>query len=460
MFDLPFCSDMKKVSFHTLGCKLNYAETATLEKQFVDRGFAIVPFNEKADVCVVNTCSVTERSDRECRQVVRRALRTSPEAFVAVLGCYAQLRPEEIASIDGVDVVLGAAEKFHLFDHAIDFQKFDAPKVFVGSINDVSDFGPAYSGGVDGRTRAFLKVQDGCDFNCSFCTIPLARGKSRSQSVEDCLLQAEHLADQGYNEIILTGVNVGDYGKHDGSSLLALLRQLEKIEGVKRIRVSSIEPNLVTPELLRFWVSSEKMCNHFHIPLQSGSDEILRKMRRRYTTDDYRKLVDTIRSCSPNAGIGADVIVGFPGETDELFAASVQFLEQLNVSYLHVFTYSERPDTPSLSLSGRVEPRERFRRSETLRMLGQKKKETFCRSQIGSNHALLVEGTIENNMLSGFTRNYLRVFVPAEANLVNTIVDVRVDAAAEEGCLGTILRTHTTRLHSYSSSFMSQSVGL
>ena len=451
---------MKKASFHTLGCKLNYAETATIEKQFVDRGFAIVPFNEKADVCVVNTCSVTERADRECRQIVRRALRTSPDAFVAVMGCYAQLRPEEIASIDGVDVVLGAAEKFHLFDHALDFQKFDAPKVFVGPISDVSDFGPAYSGGVDGRTRAFLKVQDGCDFNCSFCTIPLARGKSRSQSIDDCLLQAEHLVDQDYKEIILTGVNVGDYGKQNGSSLLDLLRQLEKIDGVERIRVSSIEPNLLTPELLRFWTSSQKMCDHFHIPLQSGCDEILRKMRRRYTTDDYRKLVSEIRSYSPDAGIGVDVIVGFPGETDALFSESVQFLEQLQVSYLHVFTYSERPDTPSLSLPGRVEPRERFRRSEALRVLGQKKKQAFHRLQIGSDHSVLVEGAIESNMLSGFTSNYTRVFVPYDPGLVNTIVDVKVEGVTGDGCLGSIVRTHTTRHHSYTTSVMAQSVGL
>ena len=451
---------MKKVSFHTLGCKLNYAETAALEKQFVDRGFAIVPFTEKADVCVVNTCSVTERADRECRQVVRRALRTSPDAFVAVLGCYAQLQPEEIASIDGVDVVLGTSEKFHLFEHAVGFQKFDAPRVFVSPIGKVSDFGPAYSGGVDGRTRAFLKVQDGCDFNCSFCTIPLARGKSRSQSIDDCLLQAEYLAAQGYKEIILTGVNVGDYGKQSGATLLDLLRRLDKIDGVERIRVSSIEPNLLTPELLGFWAASQKMCDHFHIPLQSGSDEILRKMRRRYTTDDYRNLVEAIRDCSPDAGIGADVIVGFPGETDNLFSESVRFLEMLNVSYLHVFTYSERPDTPSLSIQGRVEPRERFRRSDILRMLGQKKKEAFYRLQVGTSQSALVEGAIEDNMLSGFTSNYTRVFIPYDSGLVNSVVDVGIEGVTRDGCLGSIIGTRATQLRPYAPLVMSQSIGM
>ncbi|MGA9406094.1 MAG: MiaB/RimO family radical SAM methylthiotransferase, partial [Bacteroidota bacterium] len=312
---------MKRVSFHTLGCKLNYAETASLEKQFVDRGYTIVPFSEQSDVCVINTCSVTDRADRECRQLVRRACRTSPGSFVAVLGCYAQLQPEEVASIDGVDLVLGASEKFHLFTYSEKFQKFDSPRIFVSPISDASDFGPAYSGAADERTRAFLKIQDGCDFNCSFCTIPLARGKSRSQSIEDCLLQAKNLVDQGYREIVLTGVNVGDYGKHHNVSLLKLLGELEMIEGLERIRMSSIEPNLLSEELLDFWISSKKICNHFHIPLQSGSDEILKKMRRRYTATDYRDLVNAIRKHSPDAGIGADVIVGFPGETDDLFRA-------------------------------------------------------------------------------------------------------------------------------------------
>ena len=429
---------MKKVSFHTLGCKLNYAETASLEKQFADRGFTIVPFSERSDVCVINTCSVTERADRECRQLVRRAGRTSPDAFIAVIGCYAQLQPEHVASIDGVDVVLGASEKFHLFDYAEGFEKFESPRVFVSPIGAASDFGPAYSGGADDRTRAFLKIQDGCDFNCSFCTIPLARGKSRSQSVEDCVLQAVHLVDQGYREIVLTGVNVGDFGKHDATSLIALLRRLETIDGLERIRISSVEPNLLTDELLDFWVSSEKVCNHFHIPLQSGSDEILKRMRRRYTSSDYRSLVSSIKTKAPDAGIGIDVIVGFPGETDELFRKSFDVLHELPVSYLHVFTYSERPNTPSLELDGRVEPRVRFRRSEMVRILSGQKRQSFYLSQLDSTQKVLIESSIEKGMLSGYTENYIRVSVPYQPSLENSIAEVVLKERTPEGCSGEV----------------------
>ena len=429
---------MKKVSFHTLGCKLNYAETASLERQFVDRGFAIVPFNEQSDVCIVNTCSVTERADRECRQLVRRALRISPDAFVAVLGCYAQLQPEEIASIDGVDVVLGASEKFDLFTYAESFQKFDAPKIFVAPISDVADFGPAYSGGVDDRTRAFLKVQDGCDFNCSFCTIPLARGKSRSQSLEDTVMQAKHLVDNGYKEIVLTGVNVGDYGKRNDESLVTLLRRLDRVNGLKRIRVSSIEPNLLSRDLLDFWIESKKVCNHFHLPLQSGSDDILRKMRRRYSTSEYADLVYSIKERCPDAGIGIDVIVGFPGETDAQFMKTYDFLHELPASYFHVFTYSERPHTPSLELRGRVEPRIRYRRSDMLRTLSQQKKQSFYRSQIGTSHSVLIESSVENNMLSGYTENYIRVSLPYNSSLENTIVTVCLNERTAEGCVGVV----------------------
>jgi len=429
---------MKKVSFHTLGCKLNYAETAGLERQFVERGFTIVPFSEQSDVCVVNTCSVTERADRECRQLVRRALRTSPDAFVAVLGCYAQLQPEEIASIDGVDIVLGASEKFDLFTYAESFQKFISPKIFVSPISDAVDFGPSYSGGVDDRTRAFLKVQDGCDFNCSFCTIPLARGKSRSQSIDDCLLQAKYLVDNGYKEIVLTGVNVGDYGKSSDESLLTLLWKLESVDGLERIRISSVEPNLLTPDLLDFWIASKKVCNHFHLPLQSGNDDILRKMRRRYSTAEYKSLISSIKERCPDAGIGVDVIVGFPGETETQFKKTFDFLHELPASYLHVFTYSERPNTPSLELHGRIEPRIRHEHSEMLRTLGLQMKQAFYRSQIGKNHSVLVEGSIENDMLSGYTENYVRVFVPYHPSLENTIVRVRLNDRTAEGCFGTV----------------------
>lgn len=414
------------VSFYTLGCKLNYAETAALERQFKDRGFGIVPFSERSDVCVINTCSVTERADREARQIVRRALRHSPDAFIAVIGCYAQLDPETISSIDGVDVVLGASEKFRLFDYAGDFRKLPTPRIFVSPIDAVNDFGPAYSGGVDDRTRAFLKVQDGCDFNCSFCTIPLARGSSRSQSIERCVEQAEQLVALGYKEIVLTGVNVGDFGKNSGTSFLRLLHALDDVQGIRRIRISSIEPNLLNGEILDFWVSSEKICNHFHIPLQNGTDEILQKMRRRYTSSYYKKLIYSIREKAPDAGIGVDVIVGFPGETESLFEKNFNFIHDLPVSYLHVFTYSERPNTPSVGFSGKIEPRIRFSHSERLRNLGHMKKSHFYQSQQNVVRPALIEGTVENNRLAGYTDNYIRVEVPYHPSLENSIVDVKI----------------------------------
>lgn len=428
-----------KVSFYTLGCKLNYAETASLERQFTDRGFDVVPFSERADVCIVNTCSVTERADREARQIVRRALRTSPDAFVAVVGCYAQLEPEEISSIDGVDMVLGASEKFRLFDFAGDFRKNMLPKIFVSPIETVNDFGPAYSGGVDDRTRAFLKVQDGCDYSCAFCTIPLARGESRSQSLDACVRQAEQLGAMGYKEIILTGVNVGDYGKKDNHSLLQLLQALENVSGVDRIRISSIEPNLLTDELLEYWIRSEKICNHFHIPLQSGTDEILKKMRRRYTPSYYKNLIYSIRDKAPDAGIGVDVIVGFPGETEELFEQNFRFIHDLPVSYLHVFTYSERPNTPSIDFPGRIEPRIRYSHSDRLRVLGQMKKSEFYRSQFGSLRRVLIEGSIEQNKLSGYTDNYIRVEMPYHPSLENSIADVRIGEWYGEHCSGEVV---------------------
>ncbi|MFA6541983.1 MAG: tRNA (N(6)-L-threonylcarbamoyladenosine(37)-C(2))-methylthiotransferase MtaB [Bacteroidota bacterium] len=422
------------VSFYTLGCKLNYAETATLERQFKDRGFDIVPFSEQSDVCIINTCSVTERADREARQIVRRALRNSPDAFVAVIGCYAQLDPETISSIEGVDVVLGASEKFRLFDYAGDFRKLPHPKIFVSPIDSVNDFGPAFSGGVDDRTRAFLKIQDGCDFNCAFCTIPLARGTSRSQTIDACVAQAQQLVALGYKEIVLTGVNVGDFGKSSGTSFLRLLHALEEVEGIQRIRISSIEPNLLNEELVDFWIASEKICNHFHIPLQNGTDEILKLMRRRYTSSYYKKLIYSIREKAPDAGIGVDVIVGFPGETEALFEKNFNFIHDLQVSYLHVFTYSERPNTPSVGFTGRIEPRIRFSHSEQLRNLGQMKKSNFYQSQRNAVRPVLIEGTVENNRLSGYTDNYIRVEVPYHPSLENSIIDVRIGECNGDYC--------------------------
>lgn len=432
---------MKRAAFFTLGCKLNYAETASLERQFADAGFEIVEPSPGMDVCVINTCSVTERADREARQIVRRALRLSPEAFVIVLGCYAQLDPEVIASIDGVDLVLGASEKFHVMTHAEGFRKFDAPRIRVAPIAEANDFGVAYSGSADDRTRAFLKVQDGCDFNCSYCTIPLARGKSRSQAVDATVHQARALVAQGYKEIVLTGVNVGDYGSKDGSSLLALLQALEHVDGLRRIRISSIEPNLLDDCLMDFWLSSTKVCSHFHIPLQSGSDRILRLMRRRYTVRDYESLITKIHARAPHAGIGVDVIVGFPGETASIFEETHDFIGALPVSYLHVFTYSERANTPSLALPERIDPKHRAGYSQRLRMLGQVKKTEFHLRHIGTSHDVLCEAAVHDNMLSGYTDNYIRVQVPYHPTLENTIARVRLTEHQAEWCSGVVEST-------------------
>jgi threonylcarbamoyladenosine tRNA methylthiotransferase MtaB len=423
---------MPRVSLHTLGCKLNYAETSLLGKQFADRGFELVEFGEDADVCVINTCSVTERANRECRQLIRRTLRTSRKPFVVVTGCYAQLEPEEVASIEGVDVVLGAKEKFNLI-HYIEPEKKRTPSVFVSAIDAVDNFGVGYSTNATERTRAFLKVQDGCDYNCSFCTIPLARGASRSQSIEACVDQAHLLVSQDYKEIVLTGVNVGDYGKKNATNLLALLRKLVKVDGLERIRISSIEPNLLTQDILDFVASEKKMANHFHIPLQSGSDDVLRKMRRRYNRDSYGDLIHRIKQQIPDCGIGADVIVGFPGETDAHFEETQAFLTELPVSYLHVFTYSERPNTPAREFTNSVEPRVRFKRSEQLRLLSQKKREAFHRSMIGKVVSVLMEGDVENGMRLGFSENYIRVALPAEETIENTFVDVRLEPSMVSG---------------------------
>ena len=427
---------MPTVSFHTLGCKLNFAETSSIGRQFIDRGFRVVGIDEPADICVINTCSVTARADRECRQIIRRTVRTSRNPFVIVTGCYAQLAPEEIASIDGVDLVLGASEKFSLFDYAGDLEKKLYPHVFVSDIETVDDFGPAHSSEVGNRTRAFLKVQDGCDFNCSFCTIPLARGASRSQPVDACVAQARELVRQGYREIVLTGVNVGDYGKKVGANLLALLQHLVTVDGLDRIRISSIEPNLLTDEIIGFVASEEEMCKHFHIPLQSGADEILRKMRRRYTTSDYADRIYRIRELIPDCGIGADVIVGFPGETDSLFEKTCLFLKELPLSYLHVFTYSERPNTPAAVFGGAMEPKVRFKRNEMLRVLGQKKKRAFYRSMVGKSEPVLFEGDVEGSMRFGFTTNYVRVGVPVDSVDENALVNVKIVGMENERCVG------------------------
>lgn len=428
---------MRKVALHTLGCKLNFAETSAIGKQFLDRGFEIVESGEDADICVINTCTVTERADRECRQIIRRMLRQGRQPVVVVTGCYAQLQPEEIASIDGVDVVLGTREKFSVFEYLPD-AKLPSPQVHVSDIDTVDSFGPAYSSEAANRTRAFLKVQDGCDYTCSFCTIPLARGDSRSQSLPETIDQARSLVARGYREIVLTGVNVGDYGRKDGRSLLELLRALSSVEGLERIRVSSIEPNLLTDALIEFVAATKTMCRHFHIPLQSGCDDVLRVMRRRYTTSGYARLIDRIRRILPDAGIGADVIVGFPGETDEFFRASYEFLTGLDLSYLHVFTYSERTNTPAATLGGRVEPSVRARRSEMLRILSQKKRHAFYRQSLGKPVTVLMESEIADGLRLGFTDTYVRVGLPASHTRENTLVRAVVDDVQDTLCIGSL----------------------
>lgn len=431
---------MKRVALHTLGCKLNFAETSTIGRQFAQRGYQIVDIDAPADVCVINTCSVTERADRECRQIVRRALRHSPNAYVIVTGCYAQLQPEEIASIVGVDLVLGSKEKFDFFAYTDSFNKAHVTRIEVSPINEVDNFGIASSIGSADRTRAFLKVQDGCDFSCTFCTIPLARGESRSLPIESTVLQAIEVVKEGYKEIVLTGVNVGDYGKKIGTNLHSLLKELERIDGLERIRVSSIEPNLLTDELLDLWLRSTKICKHFHIPLQAGTDELLRSMRRRYQTDLYANRVQKIKTACPNAGVGVDVIVGFPGETDDHFKETYKFLVGLPVSYLHVFTYSERPNTPAASFGKQVEPRVRFERSEQLRSLSAKKRKQFYESVVGSTVNVLFESQIEGGWMRGLSDEYIRINVPTLRNLTNEIAQVSIIQADNDGCIGKLVK--------------------
>jgi threonylcarbamoyladenosine tRNA methylthiotransferase MtaB len=417
-----------RVSLHTIGCKLNFAETSTFGASFQTKGFQIVDFKANSDVVVINTCSVTENADRDCRKAVRQALRRSPEAFIIVVGCYAQLRPEEIASIEGVDLVLGAEEKFHMFDYLDGFKKGDYPRVHVGNIEDATSYGPAFTSEASDRTRAFLKVQDGCDYNCSFCTIPMARGASRSVGIDATLANAREVLDAGYKEIVLSGVNVGDFGRKIDSSFYELLKELVALPGEFRLRISSIEPNLLTDEIIELSASSDKMCNHFHIPLQSGSPDTLQAMRRRYTRDIYRDRVEKIKERIPDCAIGVDVIVGFPGESNEHFDETYKFLVDLPISYLHVFSYSERPGTHSIGLGGQVSPEERARRSQMLRILSEKKRRQFYMEQLGSDAIALMEGRVQDGIQFGFTSNYVKVGMPASSDIENSFIPVQLNS--------------------------------
>jgi threonylcarbamoyladenosine tRNA methylthiotransferase MtaB len=431
---------MPTVALTTLGCKLNAAETQTIGKQFLDRGYSVVEFGTPADIHVINTCSVTSRADRECRQLIRRARRAAPGGVVIVTGCYAQLNPEAVASMGEVDFVLGTREKFSVFDHVGTPGRREVPRVAVGDIASADDFGPAFSTEAGSRTRAFLKVQDGCDYTCSFCTIPLARGASRSQSVEACVDQARSLVGSGYREIVLTGVNVGDYGRKSDSSLVTLLRALARIDGLDRIRISSIEPNLLTDPLLDLMGTEPKLCHHLHVPLQSGSDTILRGMKRRYSVSAYADRIAAVRTTLPDCGIGVDVIVGFPGETDARFDETHRFLADLPVSYLHVFTYSERPNTPAAAKNDVVRHDVRQRRNATLRRLGERKRRLFHQSLIGRTLPVLLESTDGQGLRHGWTENYASVAVRSTGTKANTIVPVTITAADADQCAGVIER--------------------
>ncbi len=427
---------MSKVAFYTLGCKLNFAETSTIGDKFLDRGYEIVGFNEPADVYVVNTCSVTEGAEKECRQIVRRALRINPEAFVIVTGCYAQLRPEEIAKIDGVGAVLGSKEKFNLFDYLKNFKKDIKPEIYVSPTEELDSFYSSYSTEADSRTRAFFKIQDGCDYKCSFCTIPLARGRSRSANPKEVISEFKSLIENGYKEIILTGVNVGDYGKNLDYNLYKLLTDLLKIDGNYRIRISSIEPNLLTDEIIELVAKDERLCKHFHIPLQSGSPKILRLMQRRYKAEDYYRLIHKIVNRIPDAGIGVDVIVGFPGETDEDFFDTYNFLKDLPISYLHVFTYSERPNTKAEKMPEQVAHEIRKKRNNMLRILSEKKRNEFYRKMIGKDLTILLESENNNGFIKGFSSNYVRVKIPFDENLINQFVKVKIKEIDENIATG------------------------
>ncbi|WP_034258628.1 tRNA (N(6)-L-threonylcarbamoyladenosine(37)-C(2))-methylthiotransferase MtaB [Altibacter lentus] len=427
----------KKVAFYTLGCKLNYSETSTIARNFKQEGFDRVDFNEKADIYVINTCSVTENADRRFKTIVKQAQQSNPEAFVAAIGCYAQLKPQELADVNGVDLVLGATEKFKITDYLNDLSKNDMGEVHSCEIDAADFYVGSYS--IGDRTRAFLKVQDGCDYKCTYCTIPLARGISRSDTMENVLKNAQEIAEQGIQEIVLTGVNIGDYGKGEFGNkkhehtFLDLVKELDKVPGIERLRISSIEPNLLRNETIEFVARSSTFVPHFHIPLQSGSNAILKLMRRRYLRDLYRDRIAKVREVLPHACIGVDVIVGFPGETEDHFLETYEFLHSLDVSYLHVFTYSERDHTPAATMDGVVPKKIRNKRSKMLRGLSAKKRRAFYESQLGKTRTVLFEGENKLGYIHGFTENYVKVKAPWNPELVNTLHNIQLTEIDEDG---------------------------
>lgn len=430
-------NERKKVAFYTLGCKLNFSETSTIARSFQEEGFEKVAFSEAADMYVINTCSVTENADKRFKTIVKQAQKANPDAFVAAVGCYAQLKPEELAVVDGVDLVLGATEKFKITDYINDLTKNDFGEVHSCEIEDADFYVGSYS--IGDRTRAFLKVQDGCDYKCTYCTIPLARGISRSDTLENVLKNAKEISEQNIKEIVLTGVNIGDYGKGEFGNkkhehtFLELVQALDEVDGIERLRISSIEPNLLKNETIDFVSKSNTFVPHFHIPLQSGSNTLLRLMRRRYMRELYVDRVTKIKEVMPDACIGVDVIVGFPGETDEIFLETYNFLTELDISYLHVFTYSERENTIAAEMDGVVPQNVRKKRSKMLRGLSVKKRRAFYESQIGKTKTVLFEGENKEGYIHGFTENYVKVKAPWNPELVNTLHNVTLTKIDDDG---------------------------
>jgi len=427
---------MKKVAFYTLGCKLNYSETSTISRIFEQKGYTKTDFTNTPDIFIINTCSVTENADKKCHKIVREALAISPDAYVAIIGCYAQLKPQEIASIPGVDAVLGAAEKFRLVELLDGFVRKPQAEVIASEIESANIFNTAYS--IHDRTRTFLKVQDGCDYSCSFCTIPLARGASRSDSISNIVHTAREIANTEVREVVLTGVNTGDFGiqhRKRVERFIDLVKALDDVEGIDRFRISSIEPNLLTDEIIGFVANSNRFVPHFHIPLQSGSNKILKLMRRRYQRELYTSRVAKIKSVMPHCCIGVDVIVGFPGETHEDFLETYQFLTELDISYLHVFTYSERDNTLAAIMEGSVSPKARAERSKMLHILSDKKRRKFYEDHIGNEFTVLFENDIENGMMHGFTENYIRVAAKYDPILINELKQVRLNNIDDRGLM-------------------------
>lgn len=432
-------STNKTVAFHTLGCKLNFSETSTIARNLMDNGYQRVEFSQPSDVYVINTCSVTANADKECRTIVKNAMKVNPNGFVVIVGCYAQLKPQEIAEMEGVDLVLGATEKFNIADYLEDLNKQEETLIHSCEISEADFYVGSYS--IGDRTRAFLKVQDGCDYKCTYCTIPLARGISRSDTVENVLKNAREIANRGIKEIVLTGVNIGDYGKGEFGNkkhehtFLELVQELDQVENIERIRISSIEPNLLRNETIEFVSKSERFVPHFHIPLQSGSDAILKKMKRRYLTKLYQERISKIREVLPHACIGVDVIVGFPGETDEHFLETYNFLNSLPISYLHVFTYSERDNTEAADFEGIVPQQVRKQRNKMLRILSEKKRLAFYQSQLGTTQNVLWEADNKNGKMHGFTQNYVKVETDFSEELINKTETVDLAFMNSNGCV-------------------------